>query len=294
MSRRPIVVGIGEILWDLFPDGARFGGAPANFACSASGIGLGGFEVCMVSAVGADDLGDRAIGSLVEHGVCVNAVARIRGNTGQVHVKLDGHGHASYAFESDAAWDRLEWTMDLAQLAKRTDVVCFGTLGQRSDVARNTIRSFVSTTPPKALRIFDVNVRRPFINEEVILESLKLANILKLNEEELPVLASLLGLTGTPLAMIRQLATRFPFQVVALTRGAQGAMLIRGDEISEEPCVDVGVVDTVGAGDAFTAALAIGLSQGLDLQSINRRACLVAAFVCTQSGATPKLPDRLL
>ncbi len=294
MTKRPVVVGLGEILWDLFPDGARFGGAPANFACSSAGLGRQSLDVYMVSAVGTDDLGDKAIVALVEHGVQANAVARNKRPTGQVHVKLDADGHASYEFEPDAAWDRLEWTSVLEQLAIRTDAVCFGTLGQRSADSLSTIRRFVSATPSNAFRILDINIRRPFIRDEIIVDSLRLANILKLNDEELPVLASLFQLTGTPLSMMKQLASRFGIQIVALTRGADGAILLRGDEVSDEPGIKTNVLDTVGAGDAFTATLAIGLLQGRDLQWINRKACEVAAFVCSQSGATPKMPDQLL
>lgn len=293
MNSKTVLVGLGEILWDLFPDGARFGGAPANFTCSAAGLGGDSCDVFIVSALGTDELGDRAIASLVEHGVKISQVARNSRPTGQVHVKLDGHGHATYEFEPDAAWDRLEWTTELAQLANRTNAVCFGTLGQRSDESLATIRRFVSATPVSALRIFDINVRKPFVSDDVILDSLRLANILKLNDEELPVLAKLFGLNGSPIAMLQQLAEQFAFQAIALTRGEHGAILLRGEEICEEPGIETLVVDTVGAGDAFTATFAIGLLQGQDLRSINRRACQVASYVCSQRGATPKIPDRL-
>ena len=183
----------------------------------------------------------------------------------------------------------MEWSNELEQLAHRTDAVCFGTLGQRSEVSLATIRRFVAATRPTALRILDVNLRPPFVSDAVILDSLRLANILKLNDEELSVLARLIGLTGSPAEMLRRLADEFAFQVVALTRGVNGALLIRGDEISEHPGVAAHVVDTVGAGDAFTAALALGLLDGRDLETINRTACEVAAFVCSQSGATPNM-----
>ena len=292
MNVRPTVVGLGEILWDLFPDGAKFGGAPANFACSAAGLGREGIEVVIASAVGTDDLGEKAIAALVQHQVHVDAVQRNHRPTGQVHVKLNAQGHASYEFEPDAAWDRLEWNSDLEQLANRTDAVCFGTLGQRSETSLATIRHFVSATPASALRILDINIRRPYICEDVIVDSLKRANILKLNDEELPELARLFQLTGSPVAMLKQLAEMFRFQLVALTRGAHGSILIRGEEVDENAGVKTEVVDTVGAGDAFTATLALGLLQGRDLNWINRRACEVAAFVCSQSGATPKLPSH--
>ncbi len=289
MKQIPVVVGLGEVLWDVFSDGPRFGGAPANFACSAAGLARGRFDIAMVSAVGTDALGQLAIASLVEHQVNVAAVSQIHTPTGQVHVQLDEQGHATYEFAADVAWDRLEWSSELEQLAHRTDAVCFGTLGQRSEVSLATIRRFVAATRPTALRILDVNLRPPFVSDAIIIDSLRLANILKLNDEELAVLARLIGLTGSPAEMLKRLADKFALQVVALTRGVNGAILIRGDEISEHPGVAVHVVDTVGAGDAFTAALALGLLDCRDLETINRTACEVAAFVCSQSGATPNM-----
>ncbi len=292
MNPLPVIVGIGEVLWDVFPDGARFGGAPANFVCSAAGLGRGRFEVAMASAVGIDDLGQKAISALVDHQVNVESVIQNNRPTGQVLVQIDKQGHATYEFAPDSAWDQLGWTTDLERLAHRADVICFGTLGQRCEVSRSTIRCCVSATRPAAIRILDMNVRRPFISDPIILDSLKLANVLKLNDEELPVLASLLGLSGSPVALLRQLADRFSLKVVALTLGADGAVLIRGDEVSVAPGIETDVVDTVGAGDAFTATLAIGLLKGIELDTINRTACDVAAFVCSQGGATPILPDR--
>ncbi len=292
MGPKKVIVGLGELLWDLFPDGARFGGAPTNFACSAAGLGSERCDVYLASAVGIDPLGEEALAALVQRNVSTSHVARNHRPTGQVHVRLDGQGHASYEFEPDAAWDRLEWNAGWEQLAKRTDAVCFGTLGQRSPDSLVAIRRFVAATPATALRILDINVRMPFISDEAILGSLKLANVLKLNDQELPVLEPLFGLTGNPVAMLRQLVDRFGLRAVAFTRGSEGAILIRGEEVSEEQAVATAVVDTVGAGDAFTAALAIGLLHGGDLQAINRKCCEVAAYVCSQSGATPEMPSR--
>ena len=292
MKTIPVIVGLGEVLWDVFPDGPRFGGAPANFACSAAGLAKGRFDVAMVSAVGIDKLGQLAFATLVEHQVNVATVTQVHYPTGQVHVQLDKYGHATYEFAAYTAWDRLEWSSELEQLAHRSDVVCFGTLGQRSGFSLATIRRFVEATRPTALRILDINLRPPFVSDAVILDSLRLANVLKLNDEELSVLAGLMGLTGSPADILRRLSDKFAFQVVALTRGAKGAILIRGDEISEHPGVATHVVDTVGAGDAFTAALAVGLLDDRDLETINRTACEVAGFVCSQSGATPRIPER--
>ena len=293
MHPNPIIVGLGEVLWDVFPDGPRFGGAPANFVCSAAGLPWGRFEVAMASAVGVDELGQRAIAALVDHHVNVDAVARINYPTGHVSVRLDNQGHASYEFAMDTAWDRLEWSNGLKELALRADVVCFGTLSQRSDESLATIRRFVGATRSSTLRVLDINLRPPFYTDAIILDSIKLANVLKLNDDELPVLARLTGITGTPADMLRQLAKKYELQVVALTLGANGAILMQGDEVSQCPGVETRVVDTVGAGDAYTAALVIGLLNGRNLEMINRKACQVAAYVCSQSGATPLLPDWL-
>jgi len=288
-EQSPVVVGLGEILWDVFPDGPRFGGAPANFACHVAALG-GNSQI--VSAVGRDELGQRALAELDNRHVGTRAVHRHqRRPTGTVTVSLDADGQASYEFAADTAWDALPWSEDLARLAERTLAVGFGTLGQRSKCSRETIRRFVVATPATALRVFDVNLRPPFVSDSVILESLTLSNVLKLNDEELPAVAALCDLSGSDVEVMRKLAEKFALRAVALTRGPDGAVLLRDGQISEHPGIETRVVDTVGAGDAFTAALVLGLLDGSDLGAINRSACRVAAFVCTQSGAAPQLPD---
>lgn len=287
------IVGLGEVLWDVFPDGAKFGGAPANFACSTAGISPGNSSVFMVSSVGNDALGERALAALREKSVETAYVARQDRPTGTVHVQLDAQGQASYIFAADPAWDHLEWLPDLQQLAARTDAVCFGTLGQRGEVSRATIRSFLQATGPACLRVFDVNLRPPFFNSETLLTSLALANVLKLNEDELPELARLCELSGSDIHVVQQLAARFDLLAVALTRGSDGAVLIRGEEISDLPGIETTVVDTVGAGDAYTAAFVLGLLGGEPLDTINRHASAVAAFVCSQAGATPVMPPAM-
>ena len=289
-NNRATVVGLGEILWDVFPDGPRFGGAPANFACTAAGVGGAAVHVAMVSGVGNDDLGRDALRELREHGVDTAHVAVRQQPTGQVLVTLDSEGRASYEFAPDAAWDNLDWNPGLATLAAQADAVCFGTLGQRSAASRDTIQQFVAATPTTTLRVFDVNVRQPFVNEQVVLDSLKLANVLKLNDDELPLLAGWAGLQGSNVELLQQLAEKFSLRVVALTRGGAGAMLIAGDDVDEFGGMKTQVVDTVGAGDAFTAALTLGLLNGEELADINRAACELAAYVCSQPGATPAIP----
>lgn len=293
MASREVLVGLGEVLWDVFPEGARFGGAPANFACSAAKLAGVQVEVHVVSAVGDDDLGVRARESLESQGVLVGHLSTLAQRTGQVDVTLDDDGHASYVFASDTAWDNLEWSTGLEEMSRRTSAVCFGTLGQRGELSRATIRRFVEHTPPSALRIFDINLRPPFFDDEVILASLALANVLKLNDDELPVVARLTGVSGSEAELLRQIADHWQLSAVALTRGATGAVLLRGSELNDSPGTETVVRDTVGAGDAFTATLALGLLRQMPLSEINRAACRVAAFVCSQPGATPPFPDEL-
>ena len=294
MSQHDVIVGIGEILWDVFSDGCRFGGAPANFACNAAGLGSNHATIFMVGSVGRDDLGRRAIESLHDHGVDTSHVTSVDRPTGCVIVALNEDGQASFQITAQSAWDDLAWSNELGKLAGRAAAVCFGTLGQRSEVARKTIRQFVSSTPPRCLRICDINLRPPFCSDATIRESLALANVLKLNDEELLAVASVCNLSGASREIVRQLVRRYRLKVVALTCGASGSILYRGDEVSEQPAIATNVVDTVGAGDAFTAALTLGLLSDRDLDTIHRTAGMVAAFVCTQRGAAPKMPAQFV
>ena len=294
MMPRPTVVGIGEILWDVFPDGPRFGGAPANFACSVAELARDRIDVYTAGGIGADDLGRRAIEALHLHGVDTSCVAMVDRPTGQVLVELDAAGGASYAFAADAAWDNVAWSDELQQLAARADAVCFSTLGQRSEISRQTVQRFLRATPAKCLRVLDINLRPPFWNEAIVLQSLQLANVLKLNDAELSVLADVLGWRGADHELLQQLVDRFSLQMVALTRGSAGALLLsESGERSDLPGQPTVVVDTVGAGDSFAAALVVGLLSGLPLATINAWGNRVAAFVSSQPGATPHFPDHL-
>jgi fructokinase len=279
------VIGVGEILWDLLPSGKQLGGAPANFAYHAHALGA---EARVVSRVGDDSLGReildrlRALG-LPTSGVGVDATAP----TGTVSVKLAADGQPRFTIHENVAWDRL--TADEASLAfaAQADAVCFGSLAQRSPTSRASIHQLVAATPASALRVFDINLRQYFYSREIIESSLALANALKLNETELPVLAAMFGLAGDARAHLAALAQRFELRAVALTRGANGSLLLADGAWSEHPGLRVKVVDAVGAGDAFTAAWTLGLLAGQPLDEINQRANELAAFVCTQPGATP-------
>ncbi len=288
------IVGLGEILWDVFPDGARFGGAPANFACSAAGLAAGSARVSMAGAVGRDDLGRRALAEFTARGVDVAAVAVLPEPTGRVDVTVDVAGHASYVFAPDCAWDNVPWSDSLERLAAETSAVCFGTLSSRGATSRATIRRFIAAVPSPALRILDINLRPPFWSPDVVRDSLALANIVKCNDDELPVVAEILGLSGSPEAILRQLVDRHALRLAALTRGAKGSLLITADgSASDLPGTPVDVVDTVGAGDAFTAAVTLGLLAGWPLSKLHAHAERVAASVCTQRGGTPSIPADL-
>lgn len=291
---KPVVVGLGEILWDVFPDRATFGGAPANFASSACGLSDAAARVSMAGAVGDDDLGRRALDELRSRGVDVSAVAILGKPTGRVDVTLDAAGHASYLFAPDCAWDNVPWSEPLDRLAAATSAVCFGTLGQRGTESRATIHRFLAAVPSPALRILDINLRPPFWSPEVVRASMPLANVVKCNDDELPVVAEILGLSGSPERILRDLVAHHSLRLAALTRGAEGSLLVAADgRMSDLPGTPVEVVDTVGAGDAFTAAVTLGLLAGWPLERLHARAERVAAFVCTQAGGTPPIPAEL-
>lgn len=295
MADRPVIIGLGEILWDVFPDGPHFGGAPANFACSVAELAGEVADSLMVGSVGDDELGRRAISMLQSHNVDIRGVAIAMHPTGKVLVTLDSAGVPSYEIATDTAWDNIAWTVDLAQFAAGAGAVCFGSLAQRSAMSRQTIQEFVKGTRPDCLRIFDINLRAPFWTEGVLRESLALVNVLKLNDAELVVVADLFGWNSSNQRdVLNRLIETFSLRLVALTRGADGATLLNAaGELSELPGEKIAIADTVGAGDAFTAALVIGMLHKMPLEAINSWAIRVAGFVCSQPGGTPHFPPEL-
>lgn len=247
----------------------------------------------MASGIGDDELGRQSIESLRERSVDASFLQVKPQPTGTVTVEIDHKGNASYTFAGETAWDNLQWTEAWRQFATTVDAVCFGTLGQRSQPSGSAIMQFLNATRSKSLRIFDVNVRRPFVTADVIQQSLERANVLKINEEELSSVSELFQLNGSPVEQLRQLVQLYQLKCVVLTRGPDGAILIRDDEISEAPAPQTDVVDTVGAGDAFTATVTLGLLCNRPLPEINQQALRVAAYVCSQPGATPFIPQDL-
>lgn len=285
------LVGIGEVLWDLLPGGRQLGGAPANFAYHASALGA---EARVVSRVGNDDLGREALDRLEKLGVptdCVEVDGALP--TGTVSVEVSADGQPRFTIHENVAWDRISGESAGRRAISAADAVCFGTLAQRSETSRRTIRALLKTMPVESLRILDVNLRQHFYSPELIEESLALANVLKVNDAELPRLADMFRLNGDERAQVAGLARRFNLRLVAYTRGGHGSLLHSEGRWSEHPGVPTKVADTIGAGDSFTAAMTVGLLAGWPLDEINQRASEVAAFVCSQPGATPQLPESL-
>ena len=288
---KSIIIGLGEALWDLFPGGKKFGGAPANFAYHARCLGA---EAYVVSSVGQDDLGREILDRLDTLKLNRQFVAVDDAHpTGTVSVEVDSSGKPSYVIHQNVAWDFIPAMPGLSELAGRAAAVCFGSLAQRSAVSRQTIHDFLAATREGCLRIFDINLRQHYYDAATIVGSLELADVLKLNDDELPVVGQLLSLGGGRREVVAALRDRYDLRLVALTRGERGSTLVGPEGRSVHPGFPTTVADTVGAGDAFTAVIAMGLLRGLDLDAINEQANRVAAYVCSQPGATPDMPARL-
>ena len=292
------VIGVGEVLWDLLLTGPQLGGAPANFAYHAHALGA---RAQVITRVGKDDYGREIVRRFHDMGLRDTA-AQVdeAAPTGIAKVELSGNGLAHFTIQENVAWDRIALTAKAVAAANAADAICFGSLAQRSEASRDTIQELVAATPGDALRVFDINLRQKFYSGEVIEQSLHLANVLKMNEDELPTLAAMFNLTaGTRTGVsapheikhqIERLAQLFSLKVVAYTRGANGSLLYQKGRWSDCPSRPVKIVDTVGAGDSFTAAMVLGLLRKMDLDEINEIANEVARYVCTQPGATPVLP----
>jgi fructokinase len=290
---RPRVLSVGEVLWDVLPEGPKLGGAPANFAFHAHALGG---EAALVSRIGDDALGQEILNCLHVAGLRTDLVQMDdTHDTGTVHVEVGPGGQPRYHIIGDVACDHLQATPAALAAAANAEVICFGTLAQRSDASRAAIRQLVCATPETAWRICDINLREPFALTDVVEESVAIANVLKLNDTELPVIARALGVSAHgDAAVLSQIALHGGLNVIALTRGERGSLLWADGVVSEHRGLSTPVQDTIGAGDAFTAALAIGLVTGWSLDVINARANEVASFVCSQAGATPELPGKLM
>ena len=294
------VTGIGEALWDCLPEGRKFGGAPTNFAYHCSQFGL---DAWAASAIGDDELGDEILD--ICKGVNLQVICpKVPYETGTVQVTLDQKGIPQYNIKKGVAWDNIPYSDELAQLALRTDAVCFGSLAQRSSVSRDTIRRFIGNMPEE---VFDINLRQNFFTKEVIEESLNLCNVLKINDEELVTVSRLFGWLAESdedfetvwknidfKSCCRNIQTKYNLRMLILTCGVNGSYVFTPDgEISELGTPKVEVADTVGAGDSFTAAFVSSILLGKTVKEAHQRAVDVSAFVCTQHGAMPKIVESL-
>ena len=288
MSR--FVIGIGEALWDMLPEGKQLGGAPANFAYHASQFG---HEAVAVSAIGRDVLGDEIIEALEKRRLpfCMD---RVDYPTGTVQVTLDDKGVPQYEIKTGVAWDNIPYTQELAHLAAGCKAVCFGSLAQRNDVSRATIGRFLDSVPGDCLKVFDINLRQRFYGKEIVEDSFHRCNILKINDEELVTIARMLELPGLALEeKCRLLMKEYDLQMLILTCGENGSYVFYQGGMSFLETPKVSVADTVGAGDSFTGAFVGSLLKGKSVPEAHETAVKVSAFVCTQSGAMPVVPDSL-
>lgn len=285
------IVGIGEVLWDCFEGHRTLGGAPFNFSFHAHQLG---FNALAISAIGDDQLG-REIQDLCQHRGLPYLFPVLPFETGEVRVEMDDHGVPSYTICADRAWDHIPFLPSMESVAQHTQAVCFGSLAQRSPVSRASIYAFLDAMPADALVVFDINLRLDYYSKDLIDSSLARANVLKLNYEELLVLQRLYHYTAMSIEdTCRYILGAHGLRLLILTCGEDGSYVFSKDEMSFLPTPQVQVVDTVGAGDSFTAAFVVSLLQHKSLQEAHRIAVDVSGYVCTQAGATPTLPSYLL
>lgn len=287
------MVGLGEVLWDSLPEGKQLGGAPANFAYIS---GLLGHRAIVASRIGADALGEELRERLASLELEASFLQQDAAHpTGAVKVILDAGGQPEYEIERNAAWDFLEWTPQWRQLAAQADAICFGSLAQRSEASRATIRRFLDASRDDAIRIFDVNLRQDFFSGSVLRASFRLANVAKLNDRELPSVMRTLGFAfEDETSAAENLRREFGLELVCVTRGSRGSLLVRENEADEHAGFTVPVADSVGAGDAFTAALAHHLLRHSSLRRMNEAANRMGAWVASQRGATPAADAGLI
>lgn len=286
-----VIVGLGEALWDCLPDGSKLGGAPANFAYHASQFGNDAYAI---SAIGNDALGDQTLKEFDEKHLKY-VMPRVDYPTGTVQVELDEEGIPTYDIKQNVAWDNIPFTPEIENVAKHCGCVCFGSLAQRNKISRDTIHRFIDTTPMSCLKIFDINLRQNFYTKEIIQESLKACDILKINDEELVTIGRLFGYPGLDIENKCYLILgKYNLKMLVLTCGTNGSYVFAPGVKSYQPTPKVEVDDTVGAGDSFTGSFASAILAGMPIKEAHKLAVEVSAFVCTQPGAMPKLPQSLL
>lgn len=287
----PYVVGLGEVLWDMLPDGKKLGGAPANFAYHAGQFGL---NTIAVSALGEDQLAEETIAALEKNGLHY-LMPRVPYPTGTVLVTLSSDGIPTYEIKENVAWDNIPYTKEIAEIAKNCRAVCFGSLAQRNVTSWATIRQFLDDTPADCLKIFDINLRQQFFTKNVIEESLKRCDVLKINDEEVVTFSHLFGYEGLDMReTCQKILTTYNLQMLVLTCGTNGSYVFTPTITSFQDTPKVEVADTVGAGDSFTGSFCAAILNGKSIEEAHKIAVSVSAYVCTQNGAMPKYPAELV
>ena len=287
-----IIVGMGEALWDVLPEGKKLGGAPANFAYHVSQFGL---NSRVVSAVGQDKLGTEILDNFREKRL-QGIIETVPYPTGTVQVTLDNEGVPCYDIKEGVAWDNIPYTEELDQLARQTQAICFGSLAQRSIVSRETIARFLATMPdtPETLKIFDINLRQSFYTKEILCDSFSRCNVLKINDEELVTVSRLFGYPGIDLQdKCWILLAKYNLKMLIITCSVNGSYVFTPGHVSFVETPTVQVADTVGAGDSFTAAFTAAIIRGRSVREAHQLAVDTSAYVCTQQGAMPVLPESL-
>lgn len=285
-----LVVGLGEVLWDMLPEGRKIGGAPVNFAYHAGQFGI---DTMAVSAIGNDKLGEDTIAEM--NGKHLNHIfPSVPYPTGSVQVSLDEKGVPAYDIKENVAWDNIPFTNEIESVARSCRAVCFGSLAQRNAVSRNTIRKFIESTPDGCIRIFDINLRQNFYTGNVIHDSLELCNILKINDEEIMLVSRMFNYDSSNIENVcRTIMEDFSLEMVILTCGTKGSYIFTKGGVSFMPTPKVNVADTVGAGDSFTGSFCAAILRGLPVAEAHKKAVEVSAYVCTQNGAMPEIPKSM-
>lgn len=285
-----LVVGLGEVLWDMLPEGRKIGGAPVNFAYHAGQFGI---DTMAVSAIGNDKLGEDTIAEM--NGKHLNHIfPSVPYPTGSVQVKLDEKGVPAYDIKENVAWDNIPFTNEIESVARSCRAVCFGSLAQRNAVSRSTIRKFIESTPSGCIRIFDINLRQNFYTSNVIHDSLELCNILKINDEEIMLVSRMFNYDSSNIENVcRTIMEDFSLEMVILTCGTKGSYIFTKGGVSFMPTPKVNVADTVGAGDSFTGSFCAAILRGLPVAEAHKKAVEVSAYVCTQNGAMPEIPESM-
>lgn len=286
MKKIQNVIGVGELLWDVLPEGKKPGGAPCNFVYHAQKQGAKAF---VLSAVGKDNNGKEILNLLETKGVSAELIQLNDKPTSTVDISLNAEGIPKYTIHEDVAWDFIKFHETLQRKVMQADIVCFGSLAQRNTTSRETIEKILKCCRDEALMVYDINFRQNFYSKEIVERSLRLCNVLKLNEDELPVVCELLDITAEgEEQQLAVLLDHFKLKLAAFTKGSQGSLLMTTSEISYIPTPKVKVQDTVGAGDSFTAVMIMGFANGNSLKEIHQQAVEISAFVCTQNGAMPE------